>query len=258
MNTANTTSSEKKDSAIQLSVNYEKMAELFLYPMKDSYKNTIIDIYNSLLKIIPESAATMNPFIEFLSRSSLTAIQELFLRSFDVQAITTLDIGFTLFGEDYKRGQLLVHLNKEHRDAGNDCNTELSDHLPNVLKLIQKMKDDVMRVEIASRLVIPAIVKMIEEFSNEKIEKKDVVYKKNYKSILDYSQDYRTVYQHVLEALLIVLKNDFGSDGLQDELQMQEGAHEIGACQINSGCSCSSSIKDYGQIIETEMLIEKE
>jgi nitrate reductase assembly molybdenum cofactor insertion protein NarJ len=258
MNTTNKTNKENRISAIQLTGNYVKLAELFLYPIDESFKNNVNDIYNSLLETIPEAAEAMNPFMAFLSRSSFTAMQELFLRSFDVQAITTLDIGFTLFGEDYKRGQLLVHLNKEHRDAGNDCQTELSDHLPNVLKLIQKMKDEVMRAEIASRLVIPAVVKMIEEFSNEKIEKKDVVYKKNYKSILDYSQDYRTVYQALLEALLIVLKKDFGCEAQQDELQMEKDVPEIGACQINSTCSCSSSIKDYGQIIETEMLIEKD
>jgi hypothetical protein len=43
----------------------------------------------------------------------------LFTRSFDVQAVTTLDLGYIVFGEDYKRGELLVNRAPEFlADAG--------------------------------------------------------------------------------------------------------------------------------------------
>ena len=45
------------------------------------------------------------------------------------QVLATLDIGYVLFGDDYKRGELLANLNQEHRKANNDCGTELADHL---------------------------------------------------------------------------------------------------------------------------------
>ena len=252
------TNQESQTETNQLMTNYGMLADLFIYPIDESYTNRFRRIHEYFLTTFPESAEAMNPFMALLSTASLVDVQELFLRSFDVQAITTLDIGFTLFGEDYKRGQLLVHLNKEHRDAGNDCHTELSDHLPNVLRLLDKMKDHVMRDEIATRLVIPAVVKMIAEFSGEKIEKKDVIYKKNLKSILEYSKDYRTVYQSLLEALLITLKKDFNYEEQQEALQTDQTKNEMATCQPSSSCSCSSSVKDYSQIIETEMLIEKD
>ena len=68
-------------------------------------------------------------------------LQELHTRTFDVQALTTLGTGYVLFGDDYKRGALLSNLNREHNDAQNDCRGELADHLPNVLRLIPKLKD---------------------------------------------------------------------------------------------------------------------
>jgi nitrate reductase assembly molybdenum cofactor insertion protein NarJ len=167
-----------RSSTIQELSDYELISGLFIYPQNNSYAKHGEAACNHFAVTIPEAAEIMKPFLEFVAGSSVQEIQELFLRSFDVQAITTLDIGFTLFGEDYKRGQLLVNLNREHREAGNDCHTELSDHLPNVLRLLPKMKDEVMRNEIALRLLIPAVEKMISEFDGKKIEKKDEIYKK--------------------------------------------------------------------------------
>ena len=143
METTTSIKEEIKTSPGHSLADYELLSRLFIYPEDESYVKKIEDAYLYLTASLPESAEAMRPFTEFMADSTVQDMQELFLRSFDVQAITTLDIGFTLFGEDYKRGQLLVHLNREHREAGNICHTELSDHLPNVLRLLSKMKDEV-------------------------------------------------------------------------------------------------------------------
>lgn len=250
---------EIKTSTVQSLSDYELLSGLFIYPENESYAERIKDTHVYLSDTLPESAEAMKPFMDFTAFSTLQEIQELFLRSFDVQAITTLDIGFILFGEDYKRGQLLVNLNKEHREAENICYTELSDHLPNVLRLLPKMKNEEMRNEIARRLVIPSVVKMIDEFDNKKIEKKDEVYKKHLKTIIDFSTEYRTVYQSLLQALFIVLKNDFGYDHTVNEfLKINEEKEPIGmTCGGKSAsCSCPPEENDYTRNIETEMNIE--
>ncbi len=246
---------EVKSTSIHHIADYILLADIFMYPKDEAYKNKIINVYQYLLKIFPEAALALKPFIEYMEKSSIVDMQELFLRSFDVQAITTLDLGFILFGEDYKRGKLLVHLNEEHRKAGNDCETELSDHLPNLLRLLAKMQDDEMRTEIAIFLLLPAIDKMISEFSVEKIEKKDVVYKKHQKVLLDHSVNYRTVYQYCLQALFLVLKGDFGF-GPSPENSKTAGA---GFSDPNNPASkeTDSELKDFSQNIETEMLTEK-
>ena len=67
--------------------------------------------------------------------------REIHTRSFEVQSITTLDVGYVAFGDDYKRGELLVNLNREHEAVGVDCGSELPDHLPNVLRLMARWQD---------------------------------------------------------------------------------------------------------------------
>ncbi|MCZ2458774.1 MAG: hypothetical protein LC128_04035 [Chitinophagales bacterium] len=234
--------------------NYEIMAKLFLYPENEEYKKNVREVYETLQKNYPEAAEALERFVAFTEASSIVEIQELFLRSFDIQAITTLDIGFILFGEDYKRGKLLVHLNEEHQKAGNNCDTELSDHLPNLLRLLPKIQDADLRNEIVALLILPAVVKMIAEFSPEKIEKKDEVYKKHQKIILDYSTNNRTIYQSCLAALFLALKADFGYDPEPDkkESNMQEMTDPNNPAGFKE-----NPVKDFSQNIESEMLTEK-
>lgn len=253
---------EKKAPTGDTLTDYELLSTLFFYPENESDLSKIKDVYAYLSANLPESAEVMKPFMEFMAISSIGEIQELFLRSFDIQAITTLDIGFILFGEDYKRGQLLVHLNMEHREAGNNCHTELSDHMPNVLCLLSKMKNNDMRKEIATRLLGPAVVKMLEEFYPEKVEKKDKVYKKHLKTVIDYSKKYRTVYQTLLQALIIALKKDFDFEPEKTVTPAdKDGKDSVSAVEELLSCStCSSAsptMPDYTRNIETEMNIEK-
>lgn len=244
---------------------YGLISQLFEYPQDQTYKNSIFSIYDILKKELPEAASEMDFFIDFVNEATLSEMQELYLRSFDVQAITTLDIGFVLFGEDYKRGQLLVNLNREHRDAQNDCNTELADSLPNVLNLLAKMTNDEMRDEIASKLVIPAVVKMSSEFSTEKIEKKDKIYKKHLKTIIDFSQKYRIVYKTLLDASLVVLKRDFEYDiNILNYFKEEKCHDDAQECACNTqpmaepvSFSNNNYFKDFSEQIEIEMIIEK-
>ncbi len=234
---------------------YSQLSKLFLYPQNDEYRSEMLKIEHYLMESNPGAALALKPFIDFVERSSIVEMQELFLRSFDVQAITTLDIGFILFGEDYKRGKLLVHLNEEHRKAGNDCETELSDHLPNLLRLLPKMQDEEMRAEIAIFLLLPAVEKMISEFSIDKIEKKDVVYKKHQKVLIETSPNHRTVYQNSLKALFLVLKGDFGYEPAQENSKTAGAGHSDP--NIPASGEMDSELKDFSQNIETEMLTEK-
>jgi nitrate reductase assembly molybdenum cofactor insertion protein NarJ len=77
-----------------------------------------------------------------------------------------LDIGYVLFGEDYKRGIFLVNIKKEQLKACNDCGTELPDHLPNLLTLLPKMEDKDLVEELIYSILIPAIHEMILKFRN--------------------------------------------------------------------------------------------
>ncbi|MEK7257994.1 MAG: hypothetical protein AAB316_24760, partial [Bacteroidota bacterium] len=80
---------------------YATLSALFDYPATD-YGAKIAQAQNDLEAHYPEAAALLQPFSEYMSGAGLPVQQELFLRSFDVQAVTTLDLGYVLFGDDYK------------------------------------------------------------------------------------------------------------------------------------------------------------
>lgn len=187
---------------------YERLAALFGYPTAD-FPEVVQQVQTALDQQFPTVGETLRPFTEFIGNATLSQMEELFMRSFEVQAVTTLDIGYVLFGDDYKRGKLLVHLNQEHQAAGNDCRHELADHLPNLLRLLPKMKDTALRQELVEKILTPALYKIIGEFDPHKIAEKNKVYQKHHKTLLDKPPGYGTIYAYPLKAVLLVLQQDF-------------------------------------------------
>lgn len=188
---------------------YEVLADLFQYPTP-AFPGCVVAAQACLDRTVPEAGAMLRPFTDFITTATLIEMEELYTRSFDVQSITTLDIGYVMFGDDYKRAEVLVNLNREHQDAGNDCYTELPDHLPNVLRLLSKMNDREMVEELVKKIVGPAVNKMKAEFSQERLEKKNALYMKHHRTVIAMSETHGLLYGCVLEALYEVLKRDFG------------------------------------------------
>jgi nitrate reductase assembly molybdenum cofactor insertion protein NarJ len=194
---------------------YQQLAAVFDYPEAD-LPAQMRKLCESLQSRYPAAASrfeffakTLPSFGEQLSEMELDEVQEIFTRSFDVQAITTLSVGYIVFGDDYKRGELLVNLNREHRDAGLDCGSELSDHLPNVLRLIAKWQDPEIVTEFVEEILHPAIDNMIYEFGAGRILERNRLYRKHYKTLIATSANRGTMYIDALQGLLAVLKQDF-------------------------------------------------
>jgi nitrate reductase assembly molybdenum cofactor insertion protein NarJ len=191
---------------------YKVLARLFEYP-DALFPERVNSVRDHVAEAYPGAAKMIDRFIELLPDHDLRMMQELFTRSFDVQAVTTLDIGYVLFGDDYKRGELLSNLNREHVAHEVDCGHELSDHLPNVLNLMAKLPDDELLDELVEEIVAPALHKMIGEFDDRRIEHKHEAYRKHYKTLIESpsdSRDVATLYQYTLRALYQVLKTEFG------------------------------------------------
>jgi nitrate reductase assembly molybdenum cofactor insertion protein NarJ len=190
---------------------YHLLAELFEYP-DAGYPERVQQIKKFLDGNYPEAAGEIGKFVDYLPADDLLTMQELFTRSFDVQAIATLDIGYVLFGDDYKRGEMLANLNREHLAAKNDCGTELADHLPNILRLMSLLKDEELIEDLAYAIVGPALLEMIGEFDPGRLEKKNESYRKHYKTLIDtpaVQVEAVTFYKLALNALYLVLKQDF-------------------------------------------------
>lgn len=200
---------------------YSRLADLFSYP-DTAFAQKVQKVQAFLDDTCREAAETLRKFTNFASQASLVELEEVFTRSFDVQAVTTLDIGYVMWGDDYKRGELLVKLNGEHKEAGVDCGNELSDHLPNVLRLLDAMQKPELRDELVQRIVAPALRRIIGEFDSDKVKKKNMTYVTQYKTLIDRSDRYAEIYEKPLKALYAMLKRDFDVDSYQEPPAMQE------------------------------------
>ncbi len=187
---------------------YTLLADLYQYP-DGEYPQKAKDIQDFLNNNYPEASEDIDKFVELLPAHDLNKMEELYIRSFDVQSITTLDIGYVLFGDDYKRGELLANLNREHKQADNDCGSELGDHLPNLLRLISKLDDQALIVEMIQELLVPALTKMISEFEPDRMKKKNELYEKHYKTLIDTPEDGSLMYLSALKVLDKVIRKDF-------------------------------------------------
>lgn len=198
---------------------YDILAPLFAHPT-EHFTDDVERAAGYLARHYPKAHAALQTFIESCPLHDLDAMQELYARTFDIQAVTTLDIGYILFGEDYKRGALLANLNGEHRKAGIDCATELADHLPNIMRLLPRLDDDELRHELVTVLLGPALRGMISEFATDRLAKQDELYQKHYKTLIEFNQTVpRAAYGDVLKALYEVMRVDFG---LRVALQIEQ------------------------------------
>jgi nitrate reductase assembly molybdenum cofactor insertion protein NarJ len=192
---------------------YDQLARLFAHP-GPSLDADLTAAIACHADACPEAARALRTFAEQLPLDDPIALQELYTRTFDVQPITSLDIGYTLFGEDYKRGALLANLSGEHTRAGNDCGAELADHLTNVLRLLPRMADTALREEFVGVMLVPALRAMIREFDPARMARKEEIYRKHHKTIIETAGgETRTAYRHALEAIASVLQADFGIAG---------------------------------------------
>jgi nitrate reductase assembly molybdenum cofactor insertion protein NarJ len=188
---------------------YNLLANLFRYP-GERYKENAEICGEFMKQNYPDAYKTMEPFLKVLKEKSDFEIENIFNKTFHIQAICYLDLGYVLFAEDYKRGDFLVHIKKEQEMAENDCGEELADNLPNVLTLLPLLKDKEFLGELSVRIMIPALRKMIKEFDSSRIELKAKVMKKKQKVIILEDLPNKNIYQYAIQAALEVLEADFG------------------------------------------------
>jgi len=221
---------------------YDSMGELLDFPGPGFAARGQV-LLDFLRKNYPDAARDVELFLDALPHRTLD-LQELHTRTFEVQAVTTLGTGYVLFGDDYKRGALLANLNREHNEAENDCRGELADHLPNVLRLIPKLKDQELRDELVEQILVPALMLMIREFDPKRIAKKNANYQKHYKTLIDLAGGSdSTIYRMALEAVLKVLARDFPVTETMSKL---------------SDWASRPQTMDFLRLVEKEMDIERE
>jgi len=208
------------------------LAEVFDFP-EEGHARRIEEVLETIGGLYPEAQADLSLFVGPVSRMTVDEIQELYTRTFDIQPITTLDVGFVMFGDDYKRGELLSNLNREHNDCGNDCGNELADHLPNILRLIARLGRTEMTKELADMIVAPAIRAMVREFDPARVTQKNKYYRKQYKTLIDVPEVDSAVYVHAIRACYIVLAAEFGLPPV-DTIEVEETSDFLKAIRVEN------------------------
>lgn len=99
-----------------------------------------------------------------LSREDL---EEIYTRTFDLNPVCSLDIGWHLYAENYERGTFLVEMRNALKEHGIGESAELPDHLPTILRLLARM-EPARGAALTGASVLPAIRKMTGGFPDSR------------------------------------------------------------------------------------------
>ncbi len=187
---------------------YQQLSELFKYP-DNEFLEKINRCEQFIFNNYPAVASEFSIFSKYMNKATHDEREEIYTKTFDVQPICYLDLGYVIFGEDYKRGAFLLHMQTEQQKINNDCGTDLSDNISNVFTLISKSEDQVFIEELAKDIVIPAVKKIISEFESARIELKMQVLKKLHKAVIQENLNIGNVYKNCFSSILAILQTDF-------------------------------------------------
>ena len=189
---------------------YSILAGLFDYPDPQTEK-CLASTLNLLSGSYPEGLEAFAIFRQEFIAMDQHQREEYFINTFDVEAVTSMDLGFILFGEDYKRGNFLAMMQQEQVQAGNHLGSELADHLPNVLRLMPLMTDKEVAAELAFSIIIPAVREILKKFGAG-----------------------GNIFQKAFQTLLAILQSDFGNLSYE-QYQVQPCSTEFAGAEYACG-----------------------
>ncbi len=143
------------DDALRL----ERLGALLRYPGED-FSDLLATGRLALAGGDPEAADRLERFAQAVEGLELPALQELYTRTFDLDPVCALEVGWHLYGENYDRGRFLVRMRELHAELGIDEAGELPDHLISVLPALARLEPD-DRNELGRRYVVPAVARML-------------------------------------------------------------------------------------------------
>ena len=139
---------------------FEMLADLLRYPDED-YLPHLADGARLLAGAHPDAALLLGELAARLEGLSVEQVQELFIQTFDLSPVCSLEMGWHLFGENYDRGTLLVKMRQELRRYQLLESSELPDHLTQALALLSRMEPE-RAEEFAAACLLPALSKMLQ------------------------------------------------------------------------------------------------
>ncbi len=137
----------------------DSLADLLDYP-DENWTALVEAAANHFADEVGEGPDAFTSFCENTGHLSLTDLQELYTRTFDLSPVCALDIGYHLFGENYKRGVFLASLRETEAPFELGQEHQLPDYLPVLLRLLTKLDDKELRASLIAECLLPALAKM--------------------------------------------------------------------------------------------------
>jgi len=91
----------------------------------------------------------------------IARLQEIYIETFDFHVETSPYLDHHLFGEEIRRSLFMAELRGRYRECGVDENSEVPDHLANVLRFLGATQTGEERSELIQACLIPAIRHML-------------------------------------------------------------------------------------------------
>ncbi|HSB04976.1 MAG TPA: molecular chaperone TorD family protein, partial [Thermodesulfobacteriota bacterium] len=168
---------------------YQLFAQILGYPTP-SLPHQINECISLLTSVKREAVPMLDEFRALLEVTPLDRMEEVYTRTFDLQAICQPYVGCQLFGNGSQRGMFMAGLKEHYETCEFSTGNELPDHLSTMLRFAPNCAK-AEREELISECLVPAVKKMVSGF-----------------------EDGGNPYRGVLQALLLVLQTE--SEGFHD------------------------------------------
>ena len=132
---------------------------LLTYPEAD-YLNQAERARAALAGEYPPAARYLGEFFQAVGSFEIEQLQELFIQAFDLNPICALEVGWQLYGDEYKRGEFLVKMRQMLNRFDLPPSTELPDHMARVLPLLERLSPAEAE-PLARDYIVPALGKML-------------------------------------------------------------------------------------------------
>jgi len=141
---------------------YHLFAQILEYP-KPGLSERIKECLSLLTSPNNEAKILLTKFQNFVDRTPLGCLEEIYTFTFDLQPVCCLYVGYHLFGEDQRRAILMARLKEHYSVHGFSLFNELPDHVGVILRFLA-IENDEEREELIALCIIPALKKMVKRF----------------------------------------------------------------------------------------------
>ncbi len=117
---------------------HDLLATLFTYPGSD-FADRAARCRAALGEEHPAAAAHLEELAAWAGVHTVEQAQELFVQTFDLNPVCSLEVGWHLYGDNYDRGEFLVEMRRRLREHGLAESLELPDHLTHAVAVLGRM-----------------------------------------------------------------------------------------------------------------------